>query len=74
MLAAKNASDPKSSDNLDSGDDYDENNKRNRVTIHETDPSLYNENGLAASFLSNQKTSSFSAANSKVVLLLFMLL
>ena len=61
-LAARSTAHPKNSDNSDSGEDDEENDKRNRVTIHETDCSLYNENNLAASFLSDQETSWSSAA------------
>ena len=38
------------------------NDRRNRVTIHEADHSLYNETDLAAFFLSYQETSSSSVA------------
>ena len=61
-LAARSTADPENSDNSDSGEDNEENDRRNRVTIHETDCSLYNETDLAASFLSHQEISSFSAA------------
>ena len=44
-LAARSTSDPENSDNSDSGENDDENDTRNRVTIHETDDSLYNEIG-----------------------------
>ena len=57
-LAARSTSDPENSDNSDSGENDDENDTRNRVTIHETDGSLYNEIGLAA----NHGTLWFSAA------------
>ena len=46
----------------DSGEDDEVNDGRNRVTIHETDRSLYHETDLAASFLSHQETSSSSVA------------
>ena len=61
-LAARSTVDPGNSDNPDSGEDGEENDRHNRVTIHETDRSLYNETDLAASFLSHQETSSSSAA------------
>ena len=61
-LAARSTADPGDSDNSDSGEDDEENDRRNRVTIHETDCSLYNETDLAASFLSHQETSSSSVA------------
>ena len=59
-LAARSTAVPENSDNSDSGQVDEENDKRNRVTIHETDRSLYNETDLAASFLSHQETSSSS--------------
>ena len=52
--------DPENSDNSDSGEDDEENDRQNRVTIHETDRSLYNETDLAASSLSQKDTSSSS--------------
>ena len=61
-LAARSTAEPENSDNSDSGEDDEENDRRNRVTIHETDRRLYNENDLAASFLSHQETSSFSVS------------
>ena len=61
-LAARSTADPENSDNSDSGEDDEENDRQNRVTIHETDLSLYNETVLAASFLSHQETSSSSVA------------
>ena len=61
-LTARSTADPGDSDNSDSGEDDEENDRRNRVTIHETDRSLYNETDLAASFLSHQETSSSSVA------------
>ena len=57
-LAARSTTDPESSDNSDSMEDNEVNDRRNKVTIHETDRSLYNETDLAASFLSHQETSS----------------
>ena len=56
-LAARSTSDPENSDNVDYEENDDENDKRNRVTIHETDGSLYNETGLPA----NHETLWFSA-------------
>ena len=61
-LAARSTADPEKSDNSDSGKDDEENDRRNRVTMHETDRSLYNETNLAASFLSHQETSLSSVA------------
>ena len=61
-LAARSIADPENSDNSDSGEDDEVNDGRNRVTIHETDRSLYHETDLAASFLSHQETSSSSVA------------
>ena len=61
-LAARSTADPGNSDNSDSGEDDEENDRRNRITIHETDRSLYNETDLAAPFLSHQETSSPSVA------------
>ena len=42
-LAARSIADPENSDNSDSGEDDEESDRRNRVTIHETDRSPYNE-------------------------------
>ena len=61
-FAARGSANPENSDNVDSGEDDEENDRQNRVTIHETDRSLYNETDLAASFLSHQETSSSSVA------------
>ena len=44
----------------DSGEDDKVNDGRNKVTIHETDRSIYNETDLTVSFLSNQESSSSS--------------
>ena len=60
--AARSTADPESFDNSDSGEDGGEKDRQNRVTIHETDRSFYNETNLAASFLFHQKTSSYSVA------------
>ena len=57
-LAARSIADPENPANSDSGEDDTENDRRNRVTIHEMDRSLYNETDLAVSFLSHQETSS----------------
>ena len=46
----------------DSEEDDEENYRQNRVTIHETNRSLYDKTDLEASFLSYQETSSFSVA------------
>ena len=61
-MVAESTYDPEYSDNSDSGEDDEVNDGQNRVTIHETDPSLYHETDLAASFLSHQETSSSSVA------------
>ena len=61
-LAARSIAHPENSDNSDSGENDEENDRQNRVTIHETDRSLYNETNLAASFLSHQEASSSSSA------------
>ena len=61
-LAARSTDDLESFDNSDSGENDEVNDGRNRVTIHETDCSPYNETDLAASFLSHQETSSSSMA------------
>ena len=57
-LAARNIADPESSDS-EEGDE--ENNRRNKITIHEVDRSGYNETDLAASS-THQKTSLPSVA------------
>ena len=57
-LAARSIADPENPANSDSGEDDTENDRWNRVTIHEMDRSLYNETDLAVSFLSHQETSS----------------
>ena len=62
-LAARSTADPENPDNSDSGEDVEENDRRNRVTIYEADRSIYNQTDLAASFLSRQETSSSSVAS-----------
>ena len=57
-LTARSTADPENSDDSDSGEDEEVNDRRNRVTINKMDRSLYSETDLAASFLSHQKTSS----------------
>ena len=64
-LAARSTAHPENSDNSDSGEDDEENDRQNRVTIHETDRSLYNETNLAASFLSHQISSSSATTTGK---------
>ena len=59
-LVARSTDDPENFDNSGSGEDDEVNDGWNRVTIHETDRSLYHETDLAASFLSHQETSSSS--------------
>ena len=61
-LVARSNDNPENSDDSDSGEDDEVNDGGNRVTIQETDSSLYNEHDLAASFLSHQETSSSSVA------------
>ena len=61
-LFARSTSISENSDHSDSGEDDEMNDGRNRITIHETDRSLYHETDLAASFLSHQETSSSSVA------------
>ena len=56
-LAVRSTADPENSDNSDSGKGDEENNRRNMVTMYEMNYSLYNEIGVAASFLSHQETS-----------------
>ena len=57
-LVAESTDTPENSDNSGSGEDDEVNHGQNKVTILETDYSLYNETDLAASFLSYQGTSS----------------
>ena len=57
-LVAESTDTPENSDNSGSGEDDEVNHGQNKVTILETDSSLYNETDLAASFLSHQETSS----------------
>ena len=61
-LVARSTVDPENFDNSDSGEDDEENDRWNRVTIHEIDRRLYYETNLAASFLSHQEISSPSGA------------
>ena len=61
-LAARSTADRENSDNSDSGEDDEVNDGQNRVTIQETNCSLYNESNLAASSLFHQETSSSSVA------------
>ena len=55
-LAARSTADVENSDNSDSGEGDEENDRRNMVTIYEMDYSLYNEIDVAASFPSHQET------------------
>ena len=55
-LAARSTADAENSDNSDSGEGDEENDRRNMVTIYEMDYSLYNEIDVAASFPSHQET------------------
>ena len=55
-LAARSTADAENSDNSDSGEGDEENDRRNMVTIYEIDYSLYNEIDVAASFPSHQET------------------
>ena len=61
-MLARSTGDSENPDHSDSGEDDEMNDGRNRITIHETDRSLYHETELAASFLSHQGTSSSSVA------------
>ena len=61
-MLARSTGDSENPDHSDSGEDDEMNDGRNRITIHETDRSLYHETELAASFLSHQETSSSSVA------------
>ena len=61
-LAARATVHPENSDNSNSEEDNEENDRWNRVTIHETNRNLYNETNVEASFRSLQETSSSSAA------------
>ena len=56
----RSTADQENSEVSDSGEDDEENDRRNRVTIHETDYRVYNETNLAAFFLSHQDTSTSS--------------
>ena len=56
-LAARSTADVENSDNSDSGEGDEENDRRNMVTIYEMDYSLYNEIDVTASFPSHQETS-----------------
>ena len=55
-LAARSTADVENSDNSDSGEGDEENDRRNMVTIYEMDYSLYNEIDVVASFPSHQET------------------
>ena len=55
-LAARSTADAENSDNSDSGEGDEENDRRNMVTIYEMDYSLYNEIDVVASFPSHQET------------------
>ena len=52
--------DPENSHISGSGENEEENDRQDRVAIHGTDGSLYNETSLTASFLSHQETSQSS--------------
>ena len=56
-LAARSTADAENSDNSDSAEGDEENDRWNVVTIYEMDYSLYNEINVAASFPSHQETS-----------------
>ena len=56
-LAARSTADPENPDNSDSGEAYEENDRRNMITIYGMDYSLYNEIDVATSFPSHQETS-----------------
>ena len=55
-LAARSTADVENSDNSDSGEGDEENDRRNMVTIYEMDYSLCNQIDMKASFLSHQET------------------
>ena len=55
-LAARSTADAENSDNSDSGEGDEENDRRNIITIYEIDYSLYNEIDVPASFPSHLKT------------------
>ena len=55
-LAARSTADVENSDNSDSGEGDEENDRRNMVTIYEMDYSLSNQIDMKASFLSHQET------------------
>ena len=55
-LAARSTADAENSDNSDSGEGDEENDRRNMVTIYEMDYSLCNQIDMKASFLSHQET------------------
>ena len=55
-LAARSTADAENSNNSDSEEGDEENDRRNMVTIYEMDYSLYNEIDVAASFPSHQET------------------
>ena len=59
-LAARSTDELENSDNSDCGEDDEDNDSQNRVTIHKIDGSFYNETDLETSFLSHQETSSSS--------------
>ena len=56
-LAARSTADAENSDNSNSGEDDEENDRLNMFTIFEMDYSLYNEIDVTASFPSHQETS-----------------
>ena len=53
-LAARSTADAENSDNSDSGEGDEENDRQNMVTIYEMDYSLHNEIDVTASFLPHQ--------------------
>ena len=59
-LAPRSTADPENSDNSDFREDDEENDRQNRVTIHEMDRSLYHETNLTAFLLSHQEIPSSS--------------
>ena len=64
-LAARSTADLENSDNSDSGEVDEKNNRRNMVTIYEMDYSLYNEIDVSASCPPHQETS-FSSVTTTV--------
>ena len=56
-LAARSTADLENPDNSDSGEGYEENDRRNMITIYGMDYSLHNEIDVATYFPPHQETS-----------------